>query len=495
MFLILYLLPSGYCVYGPGEADGGLPGEYLSYFTSAARAQGMGNAYTSAGNNSSSIYFNPAAIAGAGFHNIEALYTPLPMDGSFSAFFYSASLNLKTAAGIGIVALQSGDAVKRNIWGEQVDKFSSSKKALYMTGAYSFGEKFGGNINTGLNLKVVRESIDNREDSGLGIDAGIKYIPSEKLSMGFALQNILSPELKLKNTAESFPLKFTGGICYDYRPYGLLLSLDAGFYDLGNSSMLRWAAGAEKTLFKYLKLRGGINYKELTAGIGLQTKDFGFSYAARYSSLGLFSAVSTSYRFGMLPTAREREVKRRERIIEQKESRFDDWKVERHKVFLKNLDEKYKLLEAEQETVQKRRKELDALVDAALSVRGGDFEKAEKQLIDILSASPDNKDANTLLSIVQEELQKDFSFNRMISAYNSGNYEIALAESEKADISHPQYENARVVGLLTSARLNILEKNYSKARQNLNKLLDFRPDNSAAKTLMKKLERLKEIEK
>ncbi len=480
-----------YGVYGPTAADGGLGGEYLSYFTSSGRAQSMGNAYTAAGSEASSIYFNPAAIAGAGYHNIEALYTPLPMGGNFSSFFYSASLNLKIAAGIGIAALQSGEAVKRNIWGREDGKFSSSKRVLYMTGAY----RFKNSINTGINFKVIRHNMDSREDYGLGADAGLKYIPSDKVSIGFVLQNIMTPKLKLKNSVEKFPLNFTGGINYEYLPYGFVGTLDAGFYDMGGSSILRWGAGAEYTLFKYLKLRAGINYKELTAGLGLETEDFGFAYAARYSSMGFYSLVSTSYRFGMLPSAREIELMRRERIIKQKESRFEDWKEERRKVFLKNIEEKYQQVEFEQKSAQKHRRELDALVSAALSVKGGDFKKAEKQLEEILKKLPDNKDANTLLGIVQKELEKEFSFNRMISAYNSGNYELAIAESRKPDITHPQYEKARVVGLLASARLNILEKDYSQAEEDLNKLLKLRPESSAAKSLMNKLQRLKELSK
>ncbi|MEA3506021.1 MAG: hypothetical protein U9R36_00775 [Elusimicrobiota bacterium] len=477
--------------YGPSSADGGLPGEFLSYFTSDARAAAMGNAYTAAFGGSAGVYFNPSIIAGAGIHNIDALYTPLPMGGNFSSFFYSASVNLQIAAGIGIVSLNSGDEIKRNIWGRQDGTFSSSRKAAYVTGAYLADSKTA----AGMNLKFVRHSMDGKEDSGIGLDGGIRYEVSEKVSLGFAAQNILPPELKLKDSPEKFPLNLRGGLSYSYFPERVIFSADAGVMDISAEPVARWMLGAEYTLLKYLKLRAGINYKELSGGVGVATKDFSFSYAVRYSDLGLFNMVSTSYRFGMLPSARERELRHREQIMAQKEERFEDWKKEREKVLLKNLDEQFDIVEREQELVQKRRRELDALVEAALSVKSGEYEEAEKQLLDILKSNPGSKDATTLLGIVQEELKREFSFNRMTSAYNRGEYEAALAESKKADPSHPQYEEARVVGLLSSARINIFGKKYELAEKDLNLALELRPDSSAAEILLERIKRLKELSK
>jgi len=468
--------------------SGGLPAEYLSFFSVSSRSLGMGDAYTSLANEASGTYYNPAAGANLGKQQIDFMYTPV-LGGNYFSMFYIYSPSLKYSVGTGLISLQSDDAEKRNEWGQYEGKFNDVRRALYASGAMALNE----NVNLGVNLKFLYQSLDEYSGSGFGTDIGIKYIPSEKFALGSSLQNIISKGVKLKKVTEKIPLNIKNGISLKFFNSKLLLSADFSIFDVGGQTNFRWAAGTEYNIYKILYIRGGINYKNLTAGFGIILDKFIFSYGTRYSSAGLFHSLGTAYKFSMLQSAKEKELEKRKRMLQVKESRFEEWKLKEKEKFMKKLNKSYSMLEDKLADTERKNKELEALIQAALAMNKGNFDEAEKALNEILSRNPDNDDANMLLGIIQEELSRDFSFSRLMKAYNSGEYAKALAESEKADPKHPQYVQAKIIGLLSKARINILEGKYGEAIENLNKVIDIRPDNEIAKVLLRKAERLKEL--
>ncbi|MGM0441821.1 MAG: hypothetical protein ACQEQC_05335 [Elusimicrobiota bacterium] len=474
----------------PAAQTGGVAGEYLSYFSGSARAQGMGDAYTSVNGGASSLYYNPASIGGLGNHTVDTLYTSLLGGGNYASLFYSGALGLEFTTGVGIISLNSGEGIKRNQWGARDGKFQDSRTAVYIALARSFDSKY----KIGMNLKVLDQKIDNYSDSGAGLDGGFKVSFTDRFDMGVSLQNIVPPELKLINETEKYPLNIKLGMNRRFfLDRSLIISGDMGVLDPAGQSTLRWHLGGEYELFDILFVRGGVNYKNITGGLGVKTDNFGFSYSARYSQPGLFHTVSTSYMFGMLPSKREQRLARKEAILDEREERFEEWKKEREKALKSRLSRTQQELENQVDEAREKNKELEALIQAAMDIRRGDYEKAEKSLNKILERDPSQKDAGKLLDIIEKELAKDFSFNRMMGAYNEGNYEVALRESKKAKRDHPQFTQAQVIGLLSSARIHILNEDFQKAKSALQKVLDIRPESETAKTLLRRTERLEEI--
>ena len=487
--IILLAASNSLAFYEQNSQSGGLPGEYLGFWTGSVRALAMGDGYSALADGPSGQYYNPASIAGAYSQQIDVLYTPLLGGGKYGTLFYSYALSLKNVLGLGIISLTSADAVKRNEWGGYEGKFNDEKRTIMLTAAHSLKDY----LNIGGTFKFVSQKIDDYQDTGIGLDIGLKYLPSDRFSIAMAMQNILTPEIKLIEHPDKFPLNFKFGAAANFLYNKLVVSADMNLFDIPGQATFRWGGGAEYNIYKILYLRAGINYKQITAGLGVRTKKFGFSYAARYSPVGLFHSVGTSYIFGQLLSSREKEAARRERLIQQREDMFEKWKEERQSIFFEKLNRSHSQLEDEIELARYKNKELESLIKAVLDMKRGDYKRAEAALKKILKESPDSSDANMLLGIIQDELAREFSFSKMMGAYNNGNYQLALIESQKADRLHPQYIHAKVVGLLSSARLNILEGNYSSAIEELNKVIEIKPENKIATTLLKKVQRLKEI--
>ncbi len=487
--IMIVVTPAG-AFYAPSGGTGGVPGEYLSYFSASARALGMGEAHTSISDSASSIYYNPANIGGLGNHTVDTLYTTLLGGGNYASLFYSGALGMDYTVGAGVVSLNSGEGVKRNRWGADEGKFRDYRTAIYLALAKNFEPKF----KLGLNLKILNQQIDTYEDSGLGLDGGLKLRATDRIDVGLNIQNILSPALKLINEEERYPLNIKMGVSRSFfLDRRLTVTGDLGLLDPGGQRTLRWHTGLEYKIFDLIYLRGGLNYKNITGGLGLKTDKFGFSYAVRYSDPGLFHTVSTSYMFGMLPSKKEKQLARKEELLDEREQRFKEWRKEQERALRERLGRTQEELEEQMEEARSKNEELEALIQAAIDIRRGDYARAEESLRGILERDPHQEDAGKLLEIIEKELAKEFSFNRMMGAYNEGNYEVALNESRKAKRDNTQFEQIQIIGLLSSARVNILSENFERAKSELRKVMDIRPDSETARSLLRRAERLEEI--
>ena len=490
LILAIYLLfPFTALGYGPSAAEGGLPGESLSYFSASPRTMAMGGASVAGAQGVYGSFYNPSLMAGSGKHRLGAMFSPLLGGGSYGAIAYSYPLSLSNALGLSLVSHNSASAVKRSVWGEYRGEFDEKKTILLMSGSHRAGEK----TRVGGSFKLIMQDMDGYADTGLGLDCGIDFSPGENFRVAAFVQNIIPPSIRLKKEKDVFPLNLKLGTEVGLKKQKLKVAFDLGLWDPLNQGTLRWALGGEYNIMGSLYLRSGINYKNISAGAGIETETFGFSYAARYSDTGLMHAVGTAYMFSILPSAREIELKRRERLLKEKEKAFKEWKRQREDVFARELQQTYVKLEEEMEKVRNQNEQLENLIEAAKKVNRGDYENAEKKLNEILSLNPDDWDASALLSIVEEELKREFSFGRMMRLYSEGLYEESASEARKAPSSHPQHERIMAVYGLSLARLKILDEEFEEAIVYLQNILEDDPENSAALSLLRRAGRLREI--
>jgi len=488
IFLLFFLSSTVYSFYSsPGH--GGLPGEAFSSFTASPRALALGDSYVSVKGEAAGMYYNPALSSFMGHQSISAFYTPLPLDGRYASVFYSYPLILGVSAGAGILSLVSGEADKRNIYGGYEGKFRDSKTAFMM----NISRNLGKNTAAGVNLKFFNRHIDDYGDTGFGVDAGLSYKPSDMVSLGMRLQNVLPPAIKLHAKTERHPFNLRGGVSVRVPDYSLLGVADIEILDIGGEPFSRWHLGMEYEVFEALRLRCGINYKHITAGVGLDIEKFSYSYALRYSEAGLFHSAGVSVKFGYLPSAREKEIERREQLLERREEIFREWKEEKRRGFLGELEQTYGKVEDELAEVQEKNRELEELIHAAKDIGRGYYDDAEETLGRLLRKDSENRDANILLGIIQDDLQQQFSFNSMMSAYESGEYQKAAREARRADDGHPQYQEARVIGLLSEARISVHEEKFDNAKKLIRRALEIRPGDSLAQSLLRRVERLREL--
>ena len=98
-----------------------------------------------------------------------------------------------------------------------------------------------------------------------------------------------------------------------------------------------------------------------------------------------------------------------------------------------------------------------------------------------------------MLRQIDEELKDSFSISKMMEYYNNNKYEDVLKEFKKADRTNPNYNEARTLALLASARISIIMGKYREAEGDLLEILKLDKESTVAKTLLQKVRRLKEI--
>ena len=116
-----------------------------------------------------------------------------------------------------------------------------------------------------------------------------------------------------------------------------------------------------------------------------------------------------------------------------------------------------------------------------------------KTIKEILEKNPENIDAKFMLKQINKELINSFSISKMMDYYNSNRYTDALEEFKKADRTSQHYREARILALMSSARLAIGDGKYQKAEEDILEILKIDKESINAKTLLQKVRRLKEI--
>ncbi|MGE5578344.1 MAG: hypothetical protein ACM3TT_14260, partial [Syntrophothermus sp.] len=126
-------------------------------------------------------------------------------------------------------------------------------------------------------------------------DLGILSRPFEQLSVGFIAKNLLST----KTGDERLVSSYRGGIAY-YGIKDVVLAADLSVEeDPANhdKKLIKYHLGGEYRIFDLVTLRGGYDYKYLTAGLGLSKGRFSFDYAYQDHEANGTHRVAADYRF------------------------------------------------------------------------------------------------------------------------------------------------------------------------------------------------------
>ncbi len=274
----------------------GSGGEYLATFGTSARPLGMGGAFTGLADDTAAMYFNPAGLSYVNVREFSTFYAPIfPGESiSFFSFAYAQPIWGYGRAGINWINLSSGDYIGRDAWGYETGVSYSESINTFLL---SYGSpKYKNVLTGGANLKFLLHSIDGLSKSyfAFGLDIGGMYKPYKFLSAGLFIQNIIPPKMNLSTTSEYFPINFRLGVAGHLLKNKLNITGDLmivepfAMDDAGKgSAQFRYFFGAEYNVLKFISVRAGFNYKEITAGFGLNYWGFLFdySYAYHYSSL------------------------------------------------------------------------------------------------------------------------------------------------------------------------------------------------------------------
>lgn len=278
-----------------------------------AKSAGMGGAYLTLCEDSSSVYWNPANLVNLRRENsISSMYTNrfnLDINNHFLA--YARKINnekrILDAFGIGITAVITPDIPKteRDSTTNRIittsHSFKDSQGALFLSAAKNITKKF----SIGTTLKLIQHKLDKNTAKGVSSDIGLLFKMNKDLVLGLNLQDIIGVDIKWNSESshkDKIPLNIKAGISFAIMKENLLIAFDINKRK-NRKEMLN--VGIEAKLLEQLSLRAGFGqYGEkekiedcLSGGLTLILNNISIDYAYNIHTLGDSHLVSLNLEF------------------------------------------------------------------------------------------------------------------------------------------------------------------------------------------------------
>jgi opacity protein-like surface antigen len=267
----------------------------------------LGEATVALGGDASCVLYNPGSLPYCNTKKISAGYVNYISGIQIGNISYIHPLREKTAAGLSLSYLNSGDIKQTTLLdptGAGLGDFSYSSFVLQA----SYGREMITGLFAGASLKGIYDRTLDYSAAGGAVDIGALYsvdpaVVARKvflargdrnygtsLRLGLAVNNIGMATSAFIETKEKMPLTVRAGM--EYRPFSdRLVILLAGNKAVDNSFKMNF--GTELNLMKHLSLRLGYNgslgdiqngsdlddFAGLGAGFGIRYKKYSIDYA------------------------------------------------------------------------------------------------------------------------------------------------------------------------------------------------------------------------
>ena len=295
-------------------------GEFLT-LGMGARAAGLGGAYSSVVDDASAPYWNPAGIAHVDRREVLLMHSEV--FGGVIAYDCVGFVVPTQNSGFGVnlfrLAIQdipfTGD-LEYEDWGidgipdtgdegegngrfdpgelliydeNRIQRVTNSDMALFLC----YGWSFSNGLSIGATVKGIRREIGSYSAYGSGADLGVMYSPTEAFTLALNLQDITTtfiswstgrwekvlPTVKF-GVSSHYPVQQLQGT--------ILLAIDQDIRFEGREETSQFSAGrvsddfrlgAEYAYNEVVSVRLGLEYGQLTAGLGVTYKNYTVDYA------------------------------------------------------------------------------------------------------------------------------------------------------------------------------------------------------------------------
>jgi hypothetical protein len=262
-----------------------------------ARNIAMGDAGTAASNDVTSLFYNPAKLAGNSNSEIMLMHNQWIQDVRSELLGVKFNfLSLPLALGINVTSIN--DIEVRTKPGDPESTFNANYSFVSLsTGFYIINE-----LSFGATVKYLYEGLYTDESNGFGFDFGLNYKTNlEGLSLAAAVRNLGSMN-KLRVEKTQLPNEFRIGPSYQFDlPSDFQITAAAEFLKYLQAKDSHLNLGAEILYNNLIALRGGYQTgyisKGFTGGVGLRWGNLSFDYAISPFQLGLGSGNSISLNF------------------------------------------------------------------------------------------------------------------------------------------------------------------------------------------------------
>ena len=295
------------------DEDAGTTGFSFFKVNYSARAAAMASAYTGLSNDANAVYFNPAGLVQVKTNQAAVTYMSYldGVDCGSAVYVYSLNDEVTLAAFTkGLTAKEERTlADEFGQYGGTDGTFGISNFVFGLSAA----KYLANNLDVGISLKFLQESLDDNTAAAMAFDFGIMHqTTNENLKLGIAVRNVgMQLSYYTDNEyKENLPTTASAGFSYHpikqlfitldiYKPMNMdysgrlgfeyfvhpILALRAGY----KSNARDWAAGGDNDAFSGISTGLGFN---------LQKYKLSLDYAVvSYGDLGFANLFTINYLF------------------------------------------------------------------------------------------------------------------------------------------------------------------------------------------------------
>ena len=273
------------------QEDGGAPGSWLSTYVTA-RTIGLGGAFVGVADEATSALWNPAGLATLVPNELRFETSRLFDETSINALNFAVPGNKLPSFGLSIVNLSSGNFERTNELNDPLGTFKEGETAYIFSMAKGINPRFA----VGTNVKLVKQSVEESNATGIGFDIGALYNVTPNIKVGLSALNVGGPNLTLRDTKETYPMEIRGGFSAVVLNGRGLLTAEM---DQADGPGMRFRGGTEYWVQPMIGLRVGMDDQEPAGGLSYRfANKYQFDYGVMDHPLGLEHRLGLSYRFG-----------------------------------------------------------------------------------------------------------------------------------------------------------------------------------------------------
>ena len=237
---------------------------------------GMGDAFTAAATDASSLYWNPASLTSIPGQSLALMHAPYLDSSYYDYAAYGANLGRYGALGASLQYFSAGKVAQTDANGGDLGSVSPNDLAVSAGYAYDFAAPGQDGFRAGVSGKIIQSRLaDKANTSAFDLGALSPAIFNDRFRLGAAVVN-LGGKLNYGRTAQDLPTTARFGGLLNLTP-SWLLTADVGAPRGGTVYL---AAGTEYVFGIVdgwgLALRGGFNSSTINDVSGLTALSMGF---------------------------------------------------------------------------------------------------------------------------------------------------------------------------------------------------------------------------
>jgi hypothetical protein len=264
-----------------------------------ARALGMGGAFVAVSDDPSAVYWNPAGLGWQRDHQLSAMHSnEYLFDVKYDWLSYVHSMDELGTLGAAFYYLDTTSipVTELDSLGHPMISGYYDDRETHL--AVSYGYPINMNLSAGFTVKRISRELGPSSADGWGMDLGFIFRPTEYLSLGLNLQNLMDTEIQW-DTGHKDERKMVAklGMAGYFYNKSLLFAADA---DITKNRSVEWHFGVEYWLFNTVGFRVGSDDSNFTAGLSYKRKSWQINYAYLSHELGDTHRISATVNFDSL---------------------------------------------------------------------------------------------------------------------------------------------------------------------------------------------------